>query len=403
MAWKRKKINNKIKKTLSQKHDELQIIFNSSPTMVFYKDRENRFLRVNTAFANANGLSKGKIEGMTMWDLYPKKEADHYWKDDKEVISSRKPKLGIIEIMHTKKGLLWVQTNKIPYRNEKGDIIGVIGFTIDITKYKNTEEELRKAYDKLSEARVELIQAEKANAVVQLAGGVAHEVKNPLAIIMQATEYLKENVLSPKKNIQDTLNMIMDSIKRADHIIRTLSDFVRITELKLKSQDIKSTIIHSLDLIKPRVKLENIKIVKEFKKNFPKVFIDSAKMEQVFINLFLNAVQAMPNGGTIFIRGYTKKLDKLAYRVGRRASDYFEFGEKAAIIEIEDTGTGISRENLHKLYTPFFTTKGPREGVGLGLSVTRNIIEMHTGMISVQSQENKGTKFIITLRIHGGK
>ncbi len=403
MAGKSKKINKKIKKTLNQKYNELNIIFNSSPTMIFYKDRKNRFIYVNAAFAKANGLSKGKIEGKTLWDLYPKEEADHYWKDDKEVIKSGEPKLDIIETMRTKKGLLWVQTNKIPYRNEKGDIIGIIGFTIDITKYKKTEEELKKAYSKLSEARVELIQAEKANAIVQLAGGVAHEVKNPLAIIMQATEYLKENVHSPKKNIQDTLNMIMDNIKRADHIIRTLSDFVRISELTLKSQDIKPTIIHSLDLIKPRVKLENIKIVKEFKKNFPRVLIDGAKMEQVFINLFLNAVQAMPNGGTIFIRGYTKKLDKLENRVGRRASDYFGLGEKAAIIEIEDTGAGISKENLQKLYTPFFTTKGPRGGAGLGLSVTRNIIEMHTGMIGVQSQENKGTKCIITLKIRGGK
>jgi signal transduction histidine kinase len=220
---------------------------------------------------------------------------------------------------------------------------------------------------------------------------------------MQATEYLKENVHSPEKNIQDALNMIMDNIKRADHIIRTLSDFVRITELKLESQDIKLAIIRSLDLIKPRVKLENIKIVKEFKKNFPEVLLDSSKIEQVFANLFLNAVQAMPDGGTIFIRGYTKKLDKLENRVGRRASDYFKLGEKAAIIEIEDTGIGISRENLQKLYTPFFTTKGPKGGAGLGLSVTKNIIEMHTGMIKVQSQENKGTKFTITLKIHGGK
>ncbi len=277
------------------------------------------------------------------------------------------------------------------------------GIFRDITKRKKAEEELKRAYFRLSEARVELIQAEKANAIVQLAGGVAHEVKNPLAIIMQAVEYLKTNIRSRKKEIQDTINMIIDNIKRADNIIRSLSDFVRVTELNFRLQDIKPVIIRSLNLIKPRVKLENIKIVKRFNRNFPKVFIDDAKLEQVFVNLFLNAVQAMPNGGTIFIRGYTQKLEKLQNRVGRRESDYFQPGEKAVIIEIEDTGIGISKENLQKLYTPFFTTKGPREGAGLGLSVTRNIIDMHRGMIEVQSEEKKGTKFILTLKAQGGE
>ncbi|MDD5454517.1 MAG: ATP-binding protein [Candidatus Ratteibacteria bacterium] len=277
------------------------------------------------------------------------------------------------------------------------------GIFRDITERKKAEEELKKAYSRLAEARVELIQAEKANVIVQLAGGVAHEVKNPLAVIMQATEYLKRNIHSGKKDIQDTINTIVDNIKRADNIIRSLSDFVRVTELNLRLQDVKPIMTRSLELIKPRVKLENIKIVKKFIPKFPKVFVDDSKLEQVFVNLFLNAVQAMPNGGTIFVRGYTKKLDKLANRVGRRASDYFQFGEKAAIIEIEDTGIGISKENLQRLYTPFFTTKGPRGGAGLGLSVTRSIIEMHRGMIEVQSEENKGTKFVLTLKMQGGK
>jgi len=277
------------------------------------------------------------------------------------------------------------------------------GIFRDITERKKAEEELKEAYSRLAEARVELIQAEKANVIVQLAGGVAHEVKNPLAIIMQAAEYLNKNIHSNKKEIRDTLRMIVDNIKRADNIIRSLSDFVRVTELNLKLQDIKPILMRSLGLIKPRVKLENIKIIKKFNKNFPEVFVDNSKLEQVFINLFLNSVQAMPNGGTIFIRGYAKKLDKLANRVGRRASDYFQLGEKAAIIEIEDTGVGISGENLRKLYTPFFTTKGPKGGAGLGLSVTKNIIEMHRGMIEVQSEEKKGTKFILTLKTQGGK
>ena len=124
-------------------NEQQQVILDASPTMIFYKDKENRFIRVNKAFAKANGLSKKEMEGKTLWDLYPREAAEHYWQDDKEVMSAGKPALNIIEEMQTPQGALWVQTDKIPYRNSKGEIIGVIGFTIDITERKRAEEELK--------------------------------------------------------------------------------------------------------------------------------------------------------------------------------------------------------------------------------------------------------------------
>jgi len=110
-----------------------------------YKDTENRLLRVNKSFTQMMDLSKEELEGKSLFDLYPREQAEAFWKDDKEVIISNKEKINIIEPVQTKKGLLWVQTHKIPYRDMHGNIIGVLGFTIDITKRKNAEEAFKKS------------------------------------------------------------------------------------------------------------------------------------------------------------------------------------------------------------------------------------------------------------------
>jgi PAS domain S-box-containing protein len=120
--------------------EQLETILDACPAMIFYKDKENRFIRVNAALAKANGRTKEEIEGKTCWDIYDKEEADYYWLDDKEVIKSGKPKLNIVEKMVTPSGTRWVQTDKILYKDSKGEIVGIIGFTLDITDRKEAEE-----------------------------------------------------------------------------------------------------------------------------------------------------------------------------------------------------------------------------------------------------------------------
>ncbi len=126
---------------LQKRQEELQVIFDSVPAIVFYKDKENRMIRVNEPFTKIMGLDRNQIEGKTCFELWPE-QARHYWHDDKEVMESSRSKIGIIEPMMTAKGEIWVQTDKIPYRNEKGEIIGIIGFAIDITDRKEAQEAL---------------------------------------------------------------------------------------------------------------------------------------------------------------------------------------------------------------------------------------------------------------------
>ncbi|MFH2069212.1 MAG: diguanylate cyclase [Candidatus Omnitrophota bacterium] len=135
----RKKTENMMRK----QQEEIQIIMDSVPAMIFYKDKENRFIRVNRAFAEIMEKPKEELEGKSVFDLYPKEQAEAYWRDDKEVMASGEPKRRIIETMETKRGILWVQTDKIPYRDAQGNIAGIIGFTTDITERKKMEEEIR--------------------------------------------------------------------------------------------------------------------------------------------------------------------------------------------------------------------------------------------------------------------
>jgi signal transduction histidine kinase len=282
----------------------------------------------------------------------------------------------------------------------------VIKKAIDRFRIKNEkdklEKEVREAYERLKETQGQLIQAEKMNAIGQLASGVAHEVRNPLGIIMQGINYLEHKLAGEGRGVHETLFMLKESIKRADKIIDSLFDFSRATVLELEPRDINSILDVSLSLLRSEFKFDEIKIVMETKKDLPMVMADRNKLEQVFINLLLNAIQSMPKGGKIFIRTYDKKLVETKNGIGNREEDYFRVGENAVIVEIEDTGIGISEENMKRVFDPFFTTKGPREGAGLGLSVTKNIITMHKGLIELKSKEGQGTRVMITLKINGG-
>jgi len=153
----------------------------------------------------------------------------------------------------------------------------------------------------------------------------------------------------------------------------------------------------TIDLIKHKAVLNNIKINRNYSQKHMRVKADKNMLQQVFLNLFMNAMDAMPRGGEIKVRVYDKIANQRGYKIGKRESDYFKIGDKIIVVEIEDTGIGIPKNILSKIFDPFFTTKKVGEGTGLGLSVVHLIIDQHRGIIDVESEVNKGTKFIIML------
>ncbi|MDD5129432.1 MAG: ATP-binding protein [Candidatus Omnitrophica bacterium] len=264
---------------------------------------------------------------------------------------------------------------------------------------RKIKEELGNSLKRLKEVQAQLIHAEKMEAVGRMASGVAHEVKNPLGIILQCINYLEEELPPEQKDNHQMLEMMKNSAKRADKIVRTLLSFSRAEELKAQEQDINAVIESSIGMVQDKLKFNSVEIIYQLAESLPKLLVDRDKIEQVFINLFNNAADAMPKGGKLYVRSYLTELKTPKDKIGNRGNDIFKLGENAVIVEVEDTGEGIKEDNLNKIFDPFFTTKKRMEGTGLGLWVVKSIIEMHKSLINVESKSGQGTKFTVIFKI----
>jgi PAS domain S-box-containing protein len=394
----------KAEETLKRSYEFFRVVLDSMNDAISIIDVNNfKIVGCNAVFLEDLGLKEEEVIGRACYEVTHQRTEPCVAPENicplKETIATGKH--SVAEHLHYKKNgeKVYVEVSTSPIKDETGKVIQVVHVARDITERKRINEQLQRAYIKLRDTQQQLIQAEKLSAVGVLASGIAHEVKNPLGIIIQGVNYLEKKVSPKQKDTFKILKMIKDSVRRADDIIRSLLDFSRIKDLSLQSEDINSILEESLSLVKQRFKFEHIQILKQMKQDMPKVLVDRNRMEQVFINLFLNAIQSMPEGGRIIVRSYTTQLAQIKNGVGRRVGDHFRLKETAVIVEIEDSGIGIPKENLKKIFDPFFTTKGPRGGAGLGLSVCRNIIDIHRGLIEVESQIGKGTKITITLKI----
>ena len=233
-----------------------------------------------------------------------------------------------------------------------------------------------------------LIQSAKMEVVGKLAAGVAHEVKNPLAIILMNAGYLKDNVKTKDENISSALEDIMGSICRADTIVKGLLDFSSISKLEIETLDIHSLIDKALLLVKYTREKNNIRLAKNFAKDVPAVSVDKNKIEQVFLNLFMNAIQAMPSGG---------ELKVSTFQAG--ASDK----RQMVMVQIEDSGAGLTEIVMNNMFIPFVTTKHSSGGTGLGLSIVKNIMEMHEGKITLENKtKDSGVRATLWFKT-GGK
>jgi len=242
-------------------------------------------------------------------------------------------------------------------------------------------EELNSYIKRLESTQKQLIQSEKLNALGQLAASVAHELNNPLAGVLNYNKLLAKKVSSDSFNREEALNNLskMESaISRCSGIIRGLLDFARQSEPVLQPVAVSSIIDQVMFLVGHEAEMKKVEVHREEMSPLPLVTADFEQLQQVFVNLVVNAIQAMPNGGKLTINS--------------------SLGEDRWVrVSVHDTGSGIAPENLEKLFTPFFTTKEQEKGVGLGLAVSYGIIERHGGRIEVQSELGKGTTFTVYL------
>jgi len=409
---------------LAKQRSQLDALMDNIPDAIYFKDRQSRFTLINRAQADRFGLADpAQAAGKTDFDFFSKEHAQPAFDDEQELIRTGQPVVSKEEKETWPDGHeTWVSTTKEPLRDQAGKIIGTFGISRDITAHKKSEDELKFAYaelesnrgkliealdnlkkshEQLKAAQLQLIQAEKLQSVGRLAAGVAHEVKNPLAIIMLGLDYLASELGSKDATTLQVINDTQKALKRADSIVHGLLDFAVPRELDLHDGQINEVVDQSLQLLKHQLEMGHIVVVRELKNDLPMLHLDRVKTQQVFINLFLNAIQAMPNGGTLTIRTYTKHLDPNEARrdAGDRSAEHFRDGEMVVVAEVDDTGTGIPAEALAKVFDPFFTTKPAGQGTGLGLTVTQKIVELHGGSISVCNRPEGGVRITLIFRV----
>jgi signal transduction histidine kinase len=244
------------------------------------------------------------------------------------------------------------------------------------------------------------MQAEKLHSIGQLAAGVAHEVKNPLQVILVGLQYLNDCPLATAPEPKAVLNEMNEAVKRADIVVRDLLDFASPRELGMMDRCINTLIEQSLRFVTYEFTQSKVKVVTSLTKDLPPCRVDPTKIEQVFVNLFTNAAHAMPDGGTLTVKSYQHVVmaDETTHAKGDRSGIRLRTGDRAVVFEIQDTGTGIPEEHLQKVFDPFFTTKNTGKGTGLGLSVTRKIIDLHGGQISIRNNPTGGVTVKIVLK-----
>lgn len=394
---------------LEKERDLFQTLMDNIPDRIFFKDLQGRFRRINRAQADNFHLKEPKdAVGKSDFDFFSNEHAFDAFGDEARILLTGEPLLGKVEKETFPDGhIAWVMTSKLALRDRHGRIVGTFGTSRDITKLKQTEEELKQTNTELREvqkqiqaAHLYLIEAEKMQSVGRLAAGVAHEVKNPLAILRMGVEYLVTEEGSSPERIE-VINSMKTAIDRADTIIRGLLDFSASQELKLEPSSIQEVIEKSLMLVKHESDRVPVTVTYRPDPSLPRVLMDAEKIKQVLINLLTNSIQAMPKGGELEVRTYCETIlpDETRSEAGSRQADRLRAGDHLVVVEVLDTGKGIPTDKLDNIFDPFFTTKPTGMGTGLGLTVSKKIVDMHGGRIDIRNRREKGVSAVLKLKV----
>ncbi len=408
----------------------LRDLLNGIPIPVFYKNRQGVFLGCNKAFDDFMGKDREQIIGKTVYDFCPRELADRYYQADEVIFQSNEGQSYEAPVQHadgTKHDVLYF---KSVLRHHDGRVMGLVGAMFDMTDRKRIEEELRSNEAQLIEALEEvkmfnlqleqaqgrLVQQEKLAAIGFLSAGVAHEINNPLGFVQGNLSVLEDYATALLKvaefmvlisaagragdteqlralgqeadQIQEKLQIdyiiadlkkllgeTQDGLERIKKIVSGLRSFARSDSGEMIIANINDVIDGVVNVAWNEIKYR-AELVKEYG-DIPLVACNPQQLGQVFVNLLVNAAQAIPERGVITIRTLVR--------------------EGEIVIQISDTGSGIPDDIKNKIFDPFFTTKAPGKGTGLGLSISYDIIKKHGGQIELQSKIGEGTTFSVVL------
>ena len=357
----------------------LRQIIDANPSLIFVKDWNGRFVLVNQATAQVYGTTVESLVGKTDADFNPNvEEIAHFLRHDRDVMSSGQPKIIAEEPVTnpTTGATRWFQTIKVPLRSPAEGTATLLGVATEITERKRLEEQL--------------LQSQKMEAVGQLAGGVAHDFNNILTAIVGYTDLLAAELASNVRQLED-LEEIRKAARRAAALTRQLLAFSRKQVLEPRIIDLNSVVLN-LDKMLRSLISENIELKTDLADNLGAARADPNQIEQVIMNLAINARDAMPDGGTVTIETGNVTLDDAyaAQHVSVIPGEY-------VMLAVSDTGYGMDEKTQSRIFEPFFTTKPAGRGTGLGLSTVYGIVKQTGGNIWLYSEPGKGTTFKIYL------
>ena len=282
-------------------------------------------------------------------------------------------------------------------KDHHGKTCKVVVVSRDVTEHKETVASLSKAlidlnrsHEELKNAQMQLIQAEKLEAVSTFAAGVAHEVRNPLQTIILGVDYLGNHLAEHPTTVM-VLEDMAGAVHRADGIIRGLLEFSASKKRDVKDEDLNQIIEQSLRSVETELKSGPIRLVKEIAPDLPLLRLDFRTMKHVFINLFMYSIRAMSGGGTLRVCTYSQQV-KEDYKVQGRVSKHFRIGDTIVVAEIEDTAPGPDERPAQE------QPKGKE--TGLGLTVLKKIVELYGGLVDVTS--GHGNKYTLTFKTNRG-
>ena len=372
----------------------LRSLINHVPDPIYVKDAEGRYVLNNAAHNAVIGdPPPGSIIGRTALEFFPPEQAAELHTNDLEVIRSGKPTHNREESLRDLSGRnRWHLTTKVPLRDSHDRVAGLVCIAHDITAQRHAEEQLGEvntslhhSEEELKSANLQLMHSERLQSVGRLAAGIAHEVKNPLAILSMGVDfYAGQPGLSSGEAEQTVLEEMRNAIQRANTIIMGLLEFSMPGALTLLPADVSHVVETSLTFLRHEMASGAFLVEREFTSTLPQVHVDRPKIEQVLIVLITNALHAMPKGGTITVRTDARKV------VGENGS------RQAIVIEVDDSGHGIPEEKISRLFEPFFTTKEAGKGTGLGLTVARKIVELHDGTLEIKNRPGGGVRATVT-------
>jgi PAS domain S-box-containing protein len=357
---------------IRQSEQRRRAILNTIPDPVWLKDLEGRFLAVNEAWCRFAGLSEREALGKTVRELFPPKAAERIEKEDRQVIRTGKTFRSEESLPSADGRLIWFETMKMPFHGDCGAVVGTAGIARDVTDRRRLQEEF--------------LQSQKMEAIGRLAGGIAHDFRNQLAVIKGYAEMLARRGLVREEGL-DKLQEILKAADRSTELTGKLLAFSRRDVLQPLAVDLCQRVAAMAKTL-PQMIGEDIRLTVSACEDACVSSLDPAQFEQAMMNLAANARDAMPAGGDLRIEVSPVETDA---GFARRHPDVRP--GPMVLVAVSDTGCGMNGPTRERAFEPFFTTKAVGKGTGLGLSMVYGFVRQSGGAIEVQSEPQRGTTF----------